>query len=512
MLRNESFKRGILYSSALNIVAKVFGYLQTIAISYYFGAQSQTDIFFFCYSIVLMVVGFITMMNSAAIIPEGMRRKEKEGETSAQNFFNFFLILYPVIGLVITFFGLLFPVDILTFISQFDSNILYSESTLIRSLMVLFVLNITVQFLIDILISYRFFTIPYVANIITNILTLITIVLFHDVLGIIGISVAIMVSYIIQIIVIAFIMVRVLSWKFKFSQVNLSLEVVKNIGFAQAGNIFSILGGFAPYYFLSGVGTGIITSLNYGLRIFDIPGTMFVNQFSYITGVKLNELYAKKDFDQISKIFVTTTKFLFYVLTPIATIFFLKSDNIIIIMYGRGAFSLESTLLSASFLRYLSLTLPFLGVFTIGARLFMAGQIQKNVFWIQATSNIILIFLIDQCIKIGGPEKYPIALFVISILNIIATGWLIYKYFGYINFFDVLIYGGKILLINIVLGLLLIFATSYFSLKSSIDLFLFVIIFLTLHFIINIRGRINQDVSEIMIKLFIKIRQSVSMR
>ena len=369
-----------------------------------------------------------------------------------------------------------------------------------------------VQFLIDILVSYRFFSIPFIANIITNILALTAIIMFHDVLGVIGISIAILVSYVLQIMIMSYIMIRTLSWKFTFSRVHLSSDVVNNIGFAQAGNVFSILGGFAPFYFLSGVGTGVLTALNYGQRIFDIPGTVFTNQFSYITGIKLNELYAKQDFNRINEIFIATTKLLTYILMPIATIFFLKADDIIILIFRRGAFSYESTLLAANFLRYLSLNLPFMGIFTIGARLFMAGQIQKKIFWVQASTNSILIILISLCIRLGGPEKYPLALFIVSILNVIATGWLIRRYFNYIKFFDVIIYGGEILAINIALALILNWIITYLRFSAIIDLSVFVIVFSSFSIAINIRGAINHDVAEIIKNLFIQTKRFISLR
>ena len=73
MLRNESYKKGIINSSLFNIIGKSAAFVQQWLIGYYFGVGAETDVFFFTYNIILFLSFFVLNFTTSVLIPEGMK-------------------------------------------------------------------------------------------------------------------------------------------------------------------------------------------------------------------------------------------------------------------------------------------------------------------------------------------------------------------------------------------------------------------------------------------------------
>ena len=76
MLKTESYKKGVVISTLLNIVAKGITFLNTLIITFFFGAQFQTDIYFYIIAVVSLLCSMINGIDLLVLIPESMRIKE----------------------------------------------------------------------------------------------------------------------------------------------------------------------------------------------------------------------------------------------------------------------------------------------------------------------------------------------------------------------------------------------------------------------------------------------------
>ncbi|MBK6634358.1 MAG: hypothetical protein IPG38_08605 [Chitinophagaceae bacterium] len=87
MLKTESYKKGVVVSTMLNILVKGIGFINTLIIAFYFGANAGTDIYFFVLSItVLVTTGMLNGIDSIILIPQAMKLREREGEEKSRNF------------------------------------------------------------------------------------------------------------------------------------------------------------------------------------------------------------------------------------------------------------------------------------------------------------------------------------------------------------------------------------------------------------------------------------------
>lgn len=509
-LRTESYKKGIFYSSGFNVLAKILTFSQGLVIAYYFGTKSETDVYFYCFSTITLISIYFGSMNHTVIIPEAMRIKVQNSDEDAMSFLNFFLGIYSFIIMLLTFILLINPIKIFSIISNFNSNLLNINKQLVLfSIPLLFLITLT-TYLTDILTSYKYFTIPMIAATINSLFVLLFIFLFHNSLSILSILFGLTCGYILNIVFLLILLKR-MGWIFKFKFIKISLLNKKNIFYAQLGNITSILGSYLPLYLISSFNPGIITALNYGQKVANIPDQFVTTQVSQVMGIKFNELYAKKDFVKLNESFKEAASFLMFVSLPISFIFFLFCELIIKYLYMRGAFDKHSVIITSEFLKYFGLILPFIALNTLGTRLLMASQKIKASFYSQIIINVLFLILLYFLIKKIGPLGYPLSILIYLPISVLPYSYFLFKYlfpefeyfkvinsFFLIAFLNILIstpiyiliryemHGILFFLFSVLYYLIsLIFVNNYFVLsKHGRELFLLVVnkIFRVVHF------------------------------
>src|SRR6516162_8328368 len=93
-LKVESYRKGILLSTVFNVFNKGLVFLNSLAIAYFFGTQLKVDLYFYAYNTVLLIVTFITSLNSSVVIPRSMHIRMQEKPETVYHYFNFFIYLY----------------------------------------------------------------------------------------------------------------------------------------------------------------------------------------------------------------------------------------------------------------------------------------------------------------------------------------------------------------------------------------------------------------------------------
>lgn len=433
-------------------------FLNSLAIAYFFGTQLKVDLYFYSYNTVLLIVSFITSLNASVIIPESMRIRAQEKPGDVIYFFNFFIYGYLALTILLCLIFFINPINAFITLSNYNPEVLRKQAEILYLSVPLIMLVTITNMLTDVLTSYRFFTIPMIAAMINSFFSLMFILIFHSTLDVRSITFGLLASYTTNIIFLLFLMRRFLHWNFMFKYVPLGRKVWENIAYAQAGNFVTTLGGYAPLYFLSGVGTGIIASLNYAQQISTQPTSFITNQVSAVSRIKISELYVTGDYERVNSIFQSTTKFLIFVLLPISGIFFLYADEIITILFKRGSFDSHSVKMSADFLRYLGLSLPCTAVISIAGNLYVAAQLIKVSIGYQILSNLLLIVFVYIALRWFGPIGYPLAFLGINILNVLVVQIFCRIFFPFIKYLNILKYLSFLIGLNaiIVFGLTLI--------------------------------------------------------
>jgi putative peptidoglycan lipid II flippase len=496
LLKVESYRKGIVLSTGFNILNKGLVFCNSLIVAYYFGTQLSTDIYFFVYGIIVLFNGFTVGLNSTVLIPESMRIRHHESRDEAMRFLNFFILLYFSISLLVILIFAISPVLVFSSISHFAKEGLQANAGTLYLALPLFIVMTLTTLLSDILASHKFFTMPMIAGMINGIFSIVFVIAFHRVLGVRSLLAGLLTSYIVNLLILFYIMSNRLHWKYFNGLPRIDKRIWGNIGFAQAGNITTTLYSYAPMYLFSGVNIGTITALSFAQQIAGIPTNLFTNQVSAVTGIKFNELNTGGNLRKMNDVYLTTTNFLQFILMPMSVLLFLYSEDVVTVLFKRGAFNHQSVLQSALFLKYLGLLLPFLAINTMGARMLMATHRVKESFWFQIIVNVTLVILIFIGVRQFQIMGYLWAMLSIYLLSTVFQYFLFRSILPFVRYVEVLKSFFKLAILNVCIGVLVYSITDIIFKHEMVPGFIILFsgtLFIGILLILNNFLKINQE-------------------
>jgi len=466
-----------------------------LVLAYYFGTGEKTDVYFFLYGTLWLAVSIFSSLHVAVIVPEAMRRREQAGEKQGRQFFNyFFYIFLALAGLGLGAFYVK-PVALVGLISKFDASVLQSYRSMILWFLPLFPLIVACQYLVDVMNAYRYFTRPVLTGLFNNVVAFVLLFALHEVLDIYAMLWAAYIGYGLNLLHLLYLMRRNLAWNFAFKRVSLGRVFLSNLGVGFIGNIGNFLGKYAANYFGSGADAGLLTAYNYGQRTTNQPTEIITNQFSSVAAIRFNELMAQTNRDKLKTVFHQSVNMLLFILVPIAVLFFFYAQDVIQILYQRGAFGAEEVRQTAFFARYLGFLIPLMGLNTLVTRLYNAGQIIRFSTIYSLIANGIQVLLLWFAYSRWGIWGLPFALLAQNILNVLVAQIFLRIFFRGIGYGRALgmLAGLTALCTGLVFGLrsLLDLLPWHYLLKMGLAFLLFGLLYLG----VNEAFKINRDVS-----------------
>ncbi|MBK8519559.1 MAG: oligosaccharide flippase family protein [Chitinophagaceae bacterium] len=486
LIKEESYSRGMALSVLFNIISKGILFLLTIIIARYFGSDIKTDIYFFVFATMILFSSFINNIDTAVLIPESMRLREKEDNENATVFLNYFLLIYLVIGVLFTAGMYLFGTIVFGWISKFPEAdiITYRNYFLLGSFF--FIFHVLTNYLNNILTSLKYFSLPMVISSIKSCIVIVCIFLLKADYDVLSVILGGLISYAINLLIQIYILYKIAGWNFSFKKPKIRKAIWHNVFYSELGQAATVASSMFPLYLLSGFGSGIISVMNYGKNIADIPNTLVTSQFANVSGIKLNEQAAKEDYAGMNDTFMDTAKFMVFIMVPLGCFMFVFSEPVVELFYKHGSFTQEAVVASAKFMQLLSITIFSIGVNAVVTRIFIAMQAIKQSFFYQLFLNVLLIAGIWAFTKQYGEYGYPYGVILINSINFIGMYFICKKYFKTIEYGKLLKYSAKIMTVNLALAALLYYVLLSTDLGSFYKLLFGSIIYLVL-FILMMR-------------------------
>lgn len=392
-LKNESYKKGVVLSTALNILAKGIVFLNTLVIAYFFGATAETDIYFYILSVALLITTAINGMDYLVIIPQFMKIKEQQSDTAAQEFANFFIYLYFFIGLTFALLAATSPVLFYNFFSKFDNAVLNKNLNLLYIGCSIILFQLVNNLLTAILVSRKFFSVAIISGLVNSIFSILFTFSFHKKWGVAGTMCGIATGYCINFLLLIFLMKRYVSWNFKAVKWMKDLTVWKNAALIQINTLPVWIRNYIVLFFMTGLGTGVITSFNLAQIIAALPEVFVLTQVASIAGIKFSELYATGKYEETKILFSNLINTLFIIILPLAVIMIVANKEIVQLVFERGNFNKSSVEITAFCFFYMALLLPAKITDVLFSRLFTSFQ-RYNVSIVFATVGHTVITLL----------------------------------------------------------------------------------------------------------------------
>ena len=498
LIKAESYKRGMLLSVVFNIISKGILFLLTIIIARYFGSNIKTDIYFFVFATMILFSGFINSIDTAVLIPESMRLRQHGGDAAAMGFLNFFLLIYFIIGVVFTVAMYFFGTAVFAAISKFaEADIeTYRNYFWIGSLF--FIFHVLTNYLNTVLTSLKYFSLPMLISSIKSCIVIACIFLLRAGYDVLAVFYGGLISYGVNLLLQLYVLKRVAGWNFSFKTIAVRRSVWNNVLYAELGQLTTVASSMLPLYLLSGFGSGIISLMNYGKNIADIPNTLVTAQFANVSGIKLNEQVARHDHTGMNETFMRTSKLLVFILVPVGFYCFVFAEPIVQLFYQNNNFDAAAVTGSAMFLKLLALTIFSIGINAMVTRLFIAVQAIRPAFFYQVILNLLLIAAIWICTKYYGAYGYPYAIIIINLLNYVAMYFICRLLVPRIDYIGLLKYTGLIIAINLVIADGLYIAADYFKPGSMLQLIGGFLLYLISLAILNKKFSLNTELGYIL--------------
>ena len=290
------------------------------------------------------------------------------------------------------------------------------------------------------------------------------ILLLHNQLDVLSVFISGIAAFIINLTLALILMKGKLGWKFGVYSVSISKKVLQNIGFAELGQMATMASSFLPLFILSGFGSGVVSLMNYGKNIADIPNSIITAQITSVSAIELNEEAAKNDQLAMQQIFFRTGKLLLYLLVPISFFMFLFSHPIVQLFYMRGNFSIAEVDGASEFLQWLSLAIFSIGINALVSRVFAAMQAIRQATNYQLSLNTLLFVLIWALTGKFGAIGYPYAVVLMNLINFILMYFLCKLLVSFINYITLVKYMVQVLLINASIAIPIYFGIPYLHL------------------------------------------------
>jgi putative peptidoglycan lipid II flippase len=497
VIKAESYKRGTALSVLFNIISKGILFLLTIIIARYFGSNIKTDIYFFVFAAMILFSSFINAIDTAVLIPQSMQLREKEGDTKAMDFLNYFLLIYFIIGVVFTVAMYFFGTTVFGLISKFAEADIMAYHNYFWTGSLFFIFHVLTNYLNNILTSLKFFSLPMVISSVKSCVVIACIFLLKAKYDVMSVIIGGLISYAINLIIQIYVLQKNIGWKFMFKKPTIQKKTWSNIFYAELGQAATVASSMFPLYLLSGFGSGIISIMNYGKNIADIPNTLVTSQFANVSGIKLNKEFAKHDYQCMNNTFLRTSKLMVFILVPMGFYSFVFATPVVEFFYKSSNFNDEAVKAAAVFFKLLAITIFSMGINAMVTRVFIAVQAVKQAFYYQVALNILLIAAIWICTSQFGAYGYAWAIMIVNVINWVLMYFICKKLVPFIDYLGLFKYTAQIILINGLIAAALFFAADNIHISNLGKLIAGFLLYLIILLVLNKKFKLNKEAAQI---------------
>lgn len=459
-----SYRKGAAWAVGSTAAWKLCSFINGILIALYFGAHTQTDIYFYLIMLCGMGVNFLQHINTAVFIPEAICA-DKHSPGSGMRLLNSVLFFYAGLGAACIVLGIVYPQHIAGAVSRFASAELQQNLTLVSAVCALFAFQIGASFLCNILEMRRLFGSAWLtpANALFPLLFLVAAAKNW---GIICMVYGFLAANIMQCLVFLYLLKTRCQWKFSAGLEGFHSRLKKNLLTSQALEIIGLINTWLPVYLISGLGSGLVSALNYAKQLSDSPTEILTWRVCAVNKIELSEDAARKDEQALNVHFLRTNRFLLFLLMPLAVFSCFYALDIIRLFFERGSFTLQAARQAAAFLQpLLGMMILFVPI-TMQNNLFSAQRKLKEAFPYLLVSNLIFTGAVIWGVKQWGAFAFPYVQAVCCLIGFAINKKLFNKHFAHIAFGRSLLDMARLAALNILALLPAALCTSLGGFKT----------------------------------------------
>lgn len=380
--------RSTIKMAIATFFSRILGLIREQVMAAYFGASGVTDAFLVAYRIPNLLRDlFAEGAFSSAFVPTFVETNQQSKEKSRELMWALFWLLAMLTGVICLGIMIFAPQLIQVFAPSFVNDPEKFEITVnLTRIMAPFLTCVSLAALfMGVLNSLKVFFIPSLAPAFYNVMSILSMLTLSGVLAkqgyhpIYSLGIGAMLGGLMQALVQVPLIIKhgfKPMWPKEF-WTDKSKKIVRLIGPGLVGFAATQVNLLVNTILATGTIVGATSWLNYSFRLFQLPVGILSVSIGNSNLVHFSEAWKKHDYDGAKRSLGQSYYLSFLTVMPALVILFCLSDEIVHVIFERGRFSRESTLMTGEALRMYALGLPFYGLYKIWVPTFYALDRQK---------------------------------------------------------------------------------------------------------------------------------------
>tara|TARA_B100000508_G_scaffold98015_2_gene76882 strand:- start:5211 stop:6452 length:1242 start_codon:yes stop_codon:yes gene_type:complete len=399
------------------MIARLVGLLKEIVIAKEFGLSAELDTYFLAILIPMYAVVSLTNPLGPTFIPV-YNRLEIKGKEEAQVLFSKILgyVFYGSVALALIYWIL---IPFLSIVLNVDAT----NESLFRSISLLFVPIVVVQsisnYLLPFLENRKLFIFTSMGTVLSSLGVLVFIYLFSSILSIAaGMLASALLFLFIQIVALLMKGNVRLIFSFKLDRVETGLKKQYSWLLLASATMGSTL--VVDQYMASFFGVSSVSGLNYGYKLAGIVCGLGSISLATVALPVFSKLIAQGNKDKVQSLVRSVLSLIAFLSIPLVVVIYLYSDEIISLIFERGAFKAVEVDFVSELLKFYILQFPFYVGGVVLSRLMSTLGKNDQVFVISFVALILNVMLNIGFTKWIGISGIALSTSVVYLFTFIA--------------------------------------------------------------------------------------------
>ncbi len=452
-----------------SLIGRMLGFLREVVLAEKFGTGIEIEAYIISLGIPTVLFAGIGTAISTTFIPIFSEYLSKRNKEEAYDFANNMINFLAIFSMVISIIGIIgapLIVQILSPPLKARGDIYILTIRLTQIMFPILIFTGVTYIASGMLQSLNRYTITALISIPYNLVVIIYLWVLNPYFGILGLSVATFVGWVLQFgIQIPFLYKERYRYKFVLDFKNegvrkvfvLVIPVILGTTVQQINTLVDRALG-------AGLGGKAIPALNYANRLAFLSALLFVYGITTVIYPRLSSLSAQKNMAEFKKHITSAVNVIIFIIFPLTLGLILLRVPIIRIVFERGEFTKDDTLLTSIALLYYAIGLAGLGIREILDRAFYSLQDTRtpmiNGIFIVIV-NVILDIVLVRYMGLGGLALATSISFIMGVLILL---YLLRQKIGPLQGRKMLIAFFKVTCATVVMGIIVSFAQNFLPL------------------------------------------------
>lgn len=462
----------------ITVISKFLGLFRDIVFAKYYGTEYVANAFFAAIRIPTQLVDII--LSSAIVstfVPIFNQVLQKDGKDKANKFANNFVNIVALISTAIAIIGIIFAPQIVKALAGgFDTQTFNLTVELIKITFPMIIFTAIAYSLVGFLQSYGQFNIPAMISAVSNLVIIIFLLLFREKFGIHGVAGCMLFAWLLQVLIqVPF--AKKYGYPFRL-HIDFKDENIKRVFLLSIPILISTavlpINNLVSTRLASGMGDNAVSAMEYAYKLYVVISGVFTYAIGNIIFPEMSRASADDNKEEYKEIINKAMRMMIYILIPLTIGITIFSKDIISVIYERGEFTAESTLITSSILTFFSVGIIGSGIVEVMNKAFYAKQDTKSPLIagiIMIIINVILCVTLSKFLDVKG---LALATSITAIVNAITLMYMANKNVKIITK-ELGTFIAKVVISALVMGVVVYLLNNYLQASSLINIFRMII-------------------------------------